>query len=301
MHARARADQDVVRVALLDRDPRDRTVVGDGERAVDAGPVGAVVARLVEAEPSLAVAAGVSFTGADVDRLAGRVVRIDGDRADRVRRDPVGDLLPGGVLGQRVLRPPEPAAGRAQIEGALLRLALRVDGQRRDAARPLGRLDERLRAEPVDVEGVGADEVPLRAQLRPAGGGRVVRGERALDLVHADLVARVGPVGVRLCVRATTGLLTALALEDGRVREARGDSLRGCGLRMRVVREQQRHGRQRSDHDQDGGRPPEELGHHAALSFEEEVPILPRRRTQSQPPGVISRRAIALWRSLRGL
>ena len=154
-------------ITLLDRDPRDRPVVGDGERPVDARPVGAVVGRPVEAEPGLAVAAGVRLAGADVDRPAGRVVRVDGDRADRVRRDPVRDVLPGRVLGQRVLRPPEAAAGRAHIEGALLRLALRVDGQRRDAARPLGRLDERLRAEPVDVERVGAEKSHFEPSLAP--------------------------------------------------------------------------------------------------------------------------------------
>ena len=93
-----------LRVAWVDRDPRDRPVVGDRERPGDARPVGAVVGRLVEAEPGLAVAAVVRLAGPDVDRLAGRIVRVDGDRADRVRRDSFGDLLPRRLLSERVLR-----------------------------------------------------------------------------------------------------------------------------------------------------------------------------------------------------
>ena len=185
--ARARADQDVARVARLDRDPRDRPEVGGGERARDERPVRAAVRRLVETEAGLAVTARVPLTGADVDRLAGRVVRVDGDRADRVRRDPVRDLLPVRVRRERVGRPPDAAARRADVERALLRLALRVDGERRHAARPLRRLDEGLRPEPVDVKRVRPDEIPLRGQLgAPRSRERVVRRDRVLDLVDRD-------------------------------------------------------------------------------------------------------------------
>src|SRR5262249_24168626 len=198
VRAAARADQDVVRVARLDRDPRDRAVVGGCERARHEGPRLALVGRLVQAEARLAVAAAVRLAGADAERLPARVVRVDGDRADRVRRDSGRDLLPLQVVLQRVPRAPDAAACGADVERAARGAALRADRHSRDAPRPLRRLDEGLRAEPVDVERVGPQRLPavlvLRALLLELG----VRLDRALDLVHRDRLGGIGPVAVLL-------------------------------------------------------------------------------------------------------
>ena len=78
-----------------------------------------------------------------------------------------GDLLPVRVLRERVLRPPDAAAGGADVQRALVLVALRADGHRGDAAGPLRRLDEGLRAEPVDVERVGPDLIPLETSFGP--------------------------------------------------------------------------------------------------------------------------------------
>src|SRR4029079_15457747 len=63
--AGARAEQNVLRVSRLDRDPRDRPEMGDSERARDERPVRAAVRRLVETEAGLAVTARVPLAGAD--------------------------------------------------------------------------------------------------------------------------------------------------------------------------------------------------------------------------------------------
>ena len=167
MRARARADQDVVRVARLDRDPRDRAVVGDGERARRRAP---------SASRRRSSCRGRARPRCRRSRCLRRCRRRSSCRSRRSGRRRSSRSRSSGSRRRSASRTgsaasaffvrQSAAAGRAHVEGALLRLALRVDGQRRHAARPLGRLDERLRAEPVDVERVGADEVPLRAQLR---------------------------------------------------------------------------------------------------------------------------------------
>jgi hypothetical protein len=92
----------VVRVERVDREARDAAPPGDRQRAGDERPVVAAVRGLVEADAGLAVAAAVRLAGADVDRLAGLVARVDQDRADGVRRDVVGDVLPVRVACERV-------------------------------------------------------------------------------------------------------------------------------------------------------------------------------------------------------
>ena len=124
-----------------------------------------------------------------------------------------------GLGCERVLAPPEPAAGRADVKRALLRLALRVDRERRHAAGPLRRLDERLRAEPVDVERVGSERVPLRAQLRAAALDSVVGRDRALDLVDRDLTCRVR--AVRVCLGLGTGAVAFAPLPFAKRRVSR--------------------------------------------------------------------------------
>ena len=164
----------------------------DGERARDERPVRAAVGRLVETEAGLAVAARVRLAGADVDRLAGRVVRVDGDRADRVRRDPVRDVLPVRVRRERVRRAPDAAARRADVQRALLRLALRVDGERRYAPRPLGRLDEGLRAEPVDVERRRARRSPTSSRAWRRRARRPCRSPRSRPGSGRSMISSAG-------------------------------------------------------------------------------------------------------------
>ena len=193
-------------------------VVRGSERAGNEAPVLALVGRLVEAEAGLAVPAAVRFARADVERLARRVVRVDGDGADRVRRDVRRDLLPVRLLRERVLRAPDAAAGRADVQRAVLLVALRAHRHRRHAARPLRRLDERLRAESVDVERVRADLVPLGRELRPFLLELGVRLDRALDLGRRDLRAGIRAVGVLLGGRAVRSVGAVPARARGRFR-----------------------------------------------------------------------------------
>ena len=76
----------------------------------------------------------------------------------------VGDLLPRRLLrGARSSPATHRRPPRRRRACTSCRLALRVDRQRRHAARPLRRLDEGLGAEAIDVERLGADGVPLRS------------------------------------------------------------------------------------------------------------------------------------------
>src|SRR5205085_4987205 len=149
-----------------------------------------------EAEPGLAVAARVSLAGTGVDRPSARVVRVDGERADRVRRDVGRDLLPVRLLGKCVVRPPDAAARGADEERAVTVVRTVAHRHGRLTAGPLRGLDERLRAELVDVERVGSDRVPLREGLRALLLELVVRLDRALDLRRRDLRGGVRTVGV---------------------------------------------------------------------------------------------------------
>ncbi len=192
-----RADPDVPRVARVDRDLADAAVLGDREAPRHEVPVVAPVGRLVEAEAGLAVARAAGLAGADVDRLAALVGRVDQQRADRRRVEPVGERLPLRLLLQRVVRPPDAAAGRADVEAAVVVIALRVDRHRGHAARPLCRQAVVLSRLPGDVHRERPDLVPARSALAvvavPLG-----RRERVLLLLHGNRRVREGLVGVRL-------------------------------------------------------------------------------------------------------
>ena len=191
--AGARGDQDVVGVGRVDCHAADRAV-GRNAAAVRAGderPAVAAVGAAVEAETGLAVAAPVGLAGADVDRVPTRVGRVDGDRADRARRDVAGDEVPLRLLRESVLRAPDAAAGGADVQRALLGVALRVDGESRLAARPLRSALVGLSAEPVDVHRRRAERLPSVLVLGLALGDLRAGGDRSLPLAEGDLVARI--------------------------------------------------------------------------------------------------------------
>ena len=100
-----------------------------------AAPRVTAVRRLVEADAGDAPgAARVRLAGADVDRVAACIVRVDRDRPDRVDPERAGEVLPVRRTGESVLRPPDPSAGRSDPHAALARVALLVDRDRGDAA-----------------------------------------------------------------------------------------------------------------------------------------------------------------------
>ena len=101
---------DRVRVARLHGDRPDRPAdegVGGQLR-----PVVAAVRRLVEADARGCDRRRVRLAGADVERAALAIVRVERDRADRVQLELLGDVLPPRVVVEPLLRAPDPAAGR---------------------------------------------------------------------------------------------------------------------------------------------------------------------------------------------
>ena len=93
-------------------------------------PVVAAVRRLVDADTGLAAgAAPIGLTRAEVERVAGRIVRIGGQRADRVLRDPAREVRPARIRGESVVRPPNASAGDADPEPAVPRHARRRDDE----------------------------------------------------------------------------------------------------------------------------------------------------------------------------
>ena len=68
--------------------------------------------------------------------------------------------VPLRLLRERVLRAPDAAAGGADVQRALLGVALRVDGESRLTARPLRSALVGLSAEPVDVQRRRAERLP---------------------------------------------------------------------------------------------------------------------------------------------
>ena len=174
----------------------------------------ALVGRLVEAEPGLAVAARVPLAGAGVDRLARRVVRVDGD-ASRSRSSGC---------------PPRPASSAASSRGRCSSARRRRRRRRRRAcscrcsgswpivtavSRPdhcVGLMNDcvpNLSTSSVS----GPIEVPLREGLRALLLELVVRLDRALDLARRDLRGGIRTVGVRLSVRPVRGAAVLLLLE----------------------------------------------------------------------------------------
>ena len=79
--------------------------IGDGDTAViddvrrDARPVIAAVGRAIDAGAGAGVLRRVRLAGADVDRVAARVVRIDREAADAVGAEPLADPAPSRIVG----------------------------------------------------------------------------------------------------------------------------------------------------------------------------------------------------------
>ena len=230
-------------VVRIDRYAADRTVAGDGSRTggtgADQRPAVPAVRAAVETEAGLAVAARVGLTGADVNRVPARIRRVDGDRPDCARRDVAGDERPLRLVGERVLRPPDAAACGRDVQRALLRVALRVDSESRDAAGPLCAALVGLRSKPVDVQRRRAERLPLERMLRATLGDLRAGGDRRLPLAERDLGARVCPGrevlrrrAVRIDGRPLGDLRFALTLANAADR--RGVLGREPGLRRRA-------------------------------------------------------------------
>ena len=195
------ADEDVLRVARIDRDPADRAVARDGGAARDERPVVAAVGRAVEAEPGLGVARAALFTGARVDRAATLVGRVDQQRADRGRRNAAADRSPVRIRIERIVRPPDAAAGGRDEERAVLAAlvgAAWIDCECRHAARPLRRPVERLRGERGHVVRERAELLPRAAVLRAVALELSCGVRRRARLRDADARERIRLVGVGL-------------------------------------------------------------------------------------------------------
>src|SRR5207248_153247 len=135
------------------------------DRIADAGvmelrPVLPAVGGLVDPDARLAAGgAAVRLAGAEVERVV-VVARVEHERPDRVLVEILGaQLLPDGIRCQRVLRPPDAAAGDSGPEPAPAGRAVRIRHEPRDAARGRvlrsgergdARLD-RVRARPVEL------------------------------------------------------------------------------------------------------------------------------------------------------
>ena len=116
------ADVERVRRAGLDHDLTDTLASELGP--AEGRPGLAAVGRLVQADSGDAArAADVCFARPDVDGVAGRVVRVDGDRTDRVDAEGTREVLPARLARQRVLGAPDAAASGRDIQRAVTGLA----------------------------------------------------------------------------------------------------------------------------------------------------------------------------------
>ena len=101
------ADVEGVRVARLDDDLAD-ALAAELVLAERPAPRVAAVGRLVEADAGDAAgAARVRLAGADVDRVAGRVVRVDRDRPDRVDPERAREVVQCGVPARAFVGAPD--------------------------------------------------------------------------------------------------------------------------------------------------------------------------------------------------
>ena len=194
-----RAGVDGVRIAGLDDDRADSLPCELG--VADLRPGFAFVGRLVEARArDTAAAADVGLTGADVDRLARHVVRVERDRSRRIDPERATEVVPVDVVREDVLRAPDAATGGGDVRGAVVRTRV-VDGDRRRAAacdvrvrhvvagvaEALERVERlaRPREHPLSLNALSAEE-PGRGGVRRSS-GRVHLGDR-------DHAVRIGPL-----------------------------------------------------------------------------------------------------------
>ena len=201
----------------IDADRADRAVVGDREGAGDERPVVAAVGALVEAEAGLVD--GVRLAGAGVERVAGGVVGIDDQRADRVRRQPVLERRPARrsrPCASSVRQMPPPAAAThsrqpwpglpqfGSIASAVTRpdviesFRLSVVGAGRER-RSSGRGS--VQSAPTPARAAASRACPC-GTARPSAASAAPR--RARGLLHRrgrDVLARIGAVVERLLDR----------------------------------------------------------------------------------------------------
>src|SRR6185436_5301395 len=202
-----RADVDGVAVGRVDGDLRDAL----GVLQADFGPVVAAVGGLVHAVPDGDAVARPGLAGAGPDRL--RILRIDGDRADRLRARLVEDGLERRAAVDRL---PDAAARRADVEGEALSFAHAVE---RGDASAHHRGADVARAESGD--GVGVDfHRPVRRRGRRGTAGDLGLRRRQHDREDAFRVGglreeRVVQIEVRLDGLVGDGLLERAAFGVG--------------------------------------------------------------------------------------
>ena len=209
---------DRVRCARLHHDlahalPGER-VARVGRRAAERpGPGVTAVRRLVDADArDAAGAADVRLAGPHVDRVAGRVVRVDGHRAGRVDPERSAEVLPVRLTDQRVLRAPHTAARGRDVELAVTRHARVADrDRRRPASRDvlgrdvaeraaehrLLRVERLARADrdPGPLRALPARERPaLRRGERRTGAGRRRKRDRVRGIRSAGGTAASAPL-----------------------------------------------------------------------------------------------------------
>ena len=70
------------------------------------------------------------LAGADVDRVVAGVVLVDHDRTRGIDAQRPAQVLPIGIVVERVLRPPDPSACRCDVRDTMLRLTARAECDR---------------------------------------------------------------------------------------------------------------------------------------------------------------------------
>ena len=140
-----------------------------------------------------------------------RVVRVDRDRAGRVDPERAAEVLPVRLAGQRVLRAPDPAAGRRDVEPAVAGLARRRDRDRRRA--PAGDVLGRHVAERVPercrrIERLDSGRPRPTSPWRPSPSGTAGPSPRRTRIARRPPVrARSSPPDTRAAANAASAAL----------------------------------------------------------------------------------------------
>src|SRR5439155_13059729 len=93
----------------------------------------AAVRRLVDTDARFRIGRSVRLAGAGIERVARRIARIHEQRANRVRAETAGDVLPVRAV-ERLIGTPDTTPRRRNVKRALAEGAARRDRHRRHAA-----------------------------------------------------------------------------------------------------------------------------------------------------------------------
>ena len=217
-------DVDGVGMARLDLDRADRAVDGHRARTLHEVPFPAAVGGLEQSQAGLGVAGPVWLARAGVDRVAARVVGIDEQRAERVRRQLLRRSAPLHVVGESVRCAPDPTARSGNPDPASVTslAALRVDRHRGHAPR-VGR---RRADAGFDVEELGrlrrdvgrhwAESLPATGRPHSRRSEVGVRLESAAWCGAGQAIERAAPLDGQTVADVALGVSTILdQLADG--------------------------------------------------------------------------------------